>query len=85
MIDIYSLLIDSLDTHIEIDSNVCHCSLTFYFNVIFNSTVYICIKRNAKNDPKIAFLTERVVECIILIESLNLSTDIHLICKFVNI
>lgn len=38
-----------------------------------------------KNDPKIALFTERVVECIILIESLNLSTDIHLICKFVNI
>lgn len=29
LIDIHSLLIDSLDTHIEIDSNVCHCSLTF--------------------------------------------------------
>lgn len=42
-------------------------------------------KRNTKNDPKLAFLTEGVVECITLIESLNLSTDIHLICKLVNI
>lgn len=38
-----------------------------------------------KNDFKIVFFIERVEECIIFIELLNLFIDIYFICKFVNI